>query len=193
MIRSCSIVDPNPVFPVAKSQLHDGMVSHTPPPIWSHIIPTAITVDNREETRSGKTWQSLTDCQSEQVKSLHSLLILAHWKGRYFSTCSSWIKLLVHHNRFPSRTLSSMSSKIDSGRKPTSEPGEGFYYAVQPNQMTYVDDKGVSRSIHIPRGKNQEACDHFANEDWKALSLFPTWSMYAMLRSSYIRILWRMS
>jgi hypothetical protein len=69
-----------------------------------------------------------------------------------------------------------MSSKIDSFQKPSPEPDKDFYYAVQPNQMTYTDDTGVSRSIHIPRGKNQEACEHFKHEDWKALSLFPTWS-----------------
>lgn len=75
-----------------------------------------------------------------------------------------------------------MSSTNDSGQKPTYEPDENFYYAVQPNQMNYVDDSGVSRCIHIPRGKFQEACEHFKNEDWKALSLFPIWSMYAGLR-----------
>ncbi|KAM0710764.1 hypothetical protein Q7P35_001502 [Cladosporium inversicolor] len=69
-----------------------------------------------------------------------------------------------------------MSSKIDSGQKPSPEPDKNFYYAVQPNQMTYVDDTGVSRCIHIPRGKNQEACERFKNEDWKALSLFPEWT-----------------
>jgi hypothetical protein len=57
------------------------------------------------------------------------------------------------------------------------EPGKDFYYAIKPNQMTYVDDAGVSRSIHTPRGKNEEAYRHFENKDWKALSLFPIWSM----------------
>jgi hypothetical protein len=71
-----------------------------------------------------------------------------------------------------------MSSKTDSGQATSPEPEDDFYYAVQPNQMMYVDDTGVSRSIHIPRGKNQEVCELFKNEDWKALSLFPEWSMY---------------
>ena len=77
-----------------------------------------------------------------------------------------------------------MSTTTDSGQKPSSEPDENFYYAVQPNQMNYVDDTGVPRRIHIPRGKFQEACEHFENEDWEALSLFPTWSMYASLRAA---------
>ena len=84
-----------------------------------------------------------------------------------------------------------MSSKTESGQKPSSEPDQDFYYAVQPNQMTYVDDAGVSRSIHIPRGKNEEACEHFKNEDWKALSLFPEWSIYASLMRGGASINWR--
>ena len=79
-----------------------------------------------------------------------------------------------------------MSSKIESSQKPSSEPDENFYYAMQPNQMNYVDNTGVSRCIHIPRGNFQEACEHFENEDWKALSLFPTWSMYASLRAAIL-------
>lgn len=86
-----------------------------------------------------------------------------------------------------------MSSKIDSGQKPSPEPDQDFYYAVQPNQMTYTDDTGVSRSIHIPRGKNQEACEHFKNGDWEALSRFPTWSMYASLKGCHTSFWWRMS
>jgi hypothetical protein len=81
-----------------------------------------------------------------------------------------------------------MSTEIDSAQKPSPEPDKDFYYAVQPNQMTYTDDTGVSRSIHIPRGRNQEAYDHFKNEDWEALSLFPTWSMYASLRVRHTRV-----
>jgi hypothetical protein len=57
------------------------------------------------------------------------------------------------------------------------EPGTDFYYAVKPNQMTYVDDTVVSRSIHIPRGKNEELYRLFENQNWKALSLSPAWSM----------------
>lgn len=86
-----------------------------------------------------------------------------------------------------------MSSTTKSGQKSNSEPEENFYYAVQPNQMNYVDDSGVSRCIHIPRGRFQEACEHFKKEDWKALSLFPTWSMYASLKCCHTNILWRMS
>jgi hypothetical protein len=77
-----------------------------------------------------------------------------------------------------------MSSTGDSGQAPSSVVDEQFYYAVQPNSMTYTDDTtGVSRSIHIPKGRFVEACEHMVNENWEALSLFPTWSMYAMLRS----------
>jgi hypothetical protein len=57
------------------------------------------------------------------------------------------------------------------------EPNKDIYYAVKPNQMTYMDDAGVSRSIHMPRGKTEEAYRHFENKDWKALSLFPAWSV----------------
>lgn len=64
-----------------------------------------------------------------------------------------------------------MSSTTDFGQEPGSDPDENFYYAVQLNQMNYADDSGVSQYIHIPRGKFQKACEHFKNEDWKALSL----------------------
>jgi hypothetical protein len=72
----------------------------------------------------------------------------------------------------PADTTSSHASTSEGA-----ETDKDFYYAIKPNQMTYVDDAGVSQSIHIPRGKNEEAYRHFENEDWKALSLFPIWSM----------------
>lgn len=62
---------------------------------------------------------------------------------------------------------------------PDPNPGQEFYYAVQPNQMTYVDGNDVSRQIHIPKGKNQEARQHFMDKDWEALARFPTWSELA--------------
>jgi hypothetical protein len=75
-------------------------------------------------------------------------------------------------SKMPADTASSHTSTFEG-----TEPDKDFYYAVKPNKMTYVDNAGISRSIHIPRGKNEEACRHFVNEDWKALSLFPAWSM----------------
>lgn len=59
---------------------------------------------------------------------------------------------------------------------PDPNPGQDFYYAVQPNRMSYVDGNGGSRQIHIPKGRNQEASQRFMNEDWEALARFPTWS-----------------
>ena len=72
-----------------------------------------------------------------------------------------------------------MSGIVNAGQASDSRPDDEFYYAVQPNQMTYTDNTGVSRSIHIPRSKFHEACKHMENEDWEALSRYPTWSMYA--------------
>jgi hypothetical protein len=89
-------------------------------------------------------------------------------------------QFLIHLTSIRRSSPSNMPANDTSSHASTSdgtEPGKDFYYAVKPNQMTYTDDTGVSRSIHIPRGKNEEACRHFANEDWKALSLFPIWSM----------------
>lgn len=71
-----------------------------------------------------------------------------------------------------------MSSETASNQTAGPKQDKDFYYAVQPNKMTYLDGAGVSRCVHIPRGKNQEACEHIMNEDWEALELFPTWSMY---------------
>jgi hypothetical protein len=75
-------------------------------------------------------------------------------------------------SNMPADTTSSRASTFEG-----TEPDKDFYYAVKPNQMTYTDDAGVSRSIYIPRGKNEEAYRHFEHEDWKSLSLFPIWSM----------------
>jgi hypothetical protein len=86
-----------------------------------------------------------------------------------------------------------MSNQTNLSQKPSPELDKDFYYAVQPNQMTYTDDTGVSRNIHIPRGKTQEAYEHFKNEDWKALSLFPTWSMYASFKGYHTSSWWHMS
>lgn len=61
---------------------------------------------------------------------------------------------------------------------PDPTPGKDFYYAVQPNQMKYVDGQGVLNLIHIPKGRNQEAGQHLLNKGWEALAKFPKWSMW---------------
>jgi hypothetical protein len=101
-------------------------------------------------------------------------------EGLQLSNCNSMIRpsliLPAHTVRSPSNMPADTSSPLVSTSEWT-EPGTDFYYVVKPNEMTYVDDTGVSRSIHIPRGKNEELYRLFENQNWKALSLSPAWSM----------------
>lgn len=59
---------------------------------------------------------------------------------------------------------------------PDPTPGKDYYYAVEPNQMTYIDGQGVLKTIHIPKGRNQEARQYFLNKNWEALAQFSEWS-----------------
>jgi hypothetical protein len=46
----------------------------------------------------------------------------------------------------------------------------------EPDQMTYKDNEGVEHCIRIPRGQYKQACQHYIEENWKALGQFPQWS-----------------
>ncbi|KAK3697894.1 hypothetical protein LTR37_017211 [Vermiconidia calcicola] len=75
-----------------------------------------------------------------------------------------------------------MPKQTDSAGKQTSRlvppdpnPGEPFYYAARPNQMTYVDGSKKERTICV-KGRSQEAGKLLVEENWDALARFPEWS-----------------
>ena len=52
--------------------------------------------------------------------------------------------------------------------------------SVQPNSMTYTDDKGVEHNIYLPRGTALTAFDHLENERWDELAKFEPYSEFAL-------------
>ena len=56
-------------------------------------------------------------------------------------------------------------------------PDKNYYNAVEPNQMTYTDGQGLLKTMHIPKGRNQEAGQYLLEKNWDALAHFPDWSM----------------
>ena len=49
---------------------------------------------------------------------------------------------------------------------------------VEPNQMTYVDSKGVERRIFLPKGSSRRAGQLLMESNWDELAKFQVWSRY---------------
>ena len=47
--------------------------------------------------------------------------------------------------------------------------------AHEPNKMVFMDDKGVSHEIHMPKGTFANASQHHQNSNWGELQKFPAW------------------
>ena len=48
--------------------------------------------------------------------------------------------------------------------------------SAEPDRMVYQDGEGIERSIRIPLGQFQTACEYYISKDWDALRQFPQWS-----------------
>jgi len=56
---------------------------------------------------------------------------------------------------------------------------------VQPNMMSYTDDKGIVRQIHLPTGLYQKAVDHLTKNEYDELAKFPKWEYQKYTEADY--------
>lgn len=74
----------------------------------------------------------------------------------------------------PGEASNSNDKQTPTLTTPDPNPGESFYYAGKPNQMTFHvgGDTGKERTICV-KGRGQEAGKLLVEGDWEVLARFP--------------------
>ena len=82
--------------------------------------------------------------------------------------------------------------EVDAYNETSTNPAEAECTSWrQPNMMTFTDEAGDERMIHLPSGKAGDAAKLFQSGDWEGLKGFPVWGRsMALLRTILTRPLY---
>jgi hypothetical protein len=77
------------------------------------------------------------------------------------------------------RTIGAMAETIETGNITAVADNKDCKRAFEVNKMVYIDDKGVTHEIHMPKGTFKQAAEYLVAENWAELAKYPAWSQYS--------------